>query len=118
MTKQFVHDGTKVVCVAPAGGVTSGEGYVIGNGLFVIAEGDAAAGETFNGIRVGEHLLTRNASDVFVQGNLVWWDNSLKEVVNATATGVFPIGVAAEARSAAAGSIRVVLSGEVTIAAP
>jgi len=116
MTKLFSQPGDHIGgLVAPAGGVTSGVGYMIGD-LFVVAEDTAAAAATFVGMRVGVHNLTRNAADVFTQGQRIWWDDTAKEITNATAVGDFSVGVAVEAQGAAAGRIRVALDGIMVLA--
>lgn len=123
MTKFYVNSGEKPVfntddCATEdsGGGVTGGVGYIVGDGTFVVAEDDAADGEDFTGLREGEHLLVVNASDATVAGNRAWWDDTAKEVINATASGAFLIGVFAETRGAAAGRVRVILGGGPTVA--
>ena len=116
MTKLKVQDGDLFTGIAPAGGVTSGIGYVLGNALFVIAQDTAAAAASFVGIRKGIHLLPVDAADTFTVGNRVWWDNTAKEVKDTTAVGLFPLGVAAETRAPGAGNIRVLLDGNLTVA--
>ncbi|SEJ57901.1 Predicted phage recombinase, RecA/RadA family [Pseudomonas linyingensis] len=48
MAKNFIQDGNVLPLIAPVGGVLSGGIYAIGT-LVVIANGDAAEGETFQG---------------------------------------------------------------------
>jgi len=115
MTKFFRNPGDTVTLVAPAGGVVAGQGYVVG-AIFVVAIDTAAAGANFAGYRVGVHNLTRNAADVFTQGQRVWWNDTTKEFINVTAIGAFSVGAAIEAQSAGAGRIQVVLDGTFVLA--
>ena len=48
MAKNFIQGGSVLTLIAPAGGVVSGGIYAIGT-LVVIANGDAAEGEPFQG---------------------------------------------------------------------
>lgn len=50
--KNFIQEGNSLELTAPAGGVVSGTAYKVGS-LVVVAQADAAAGETFVGLRCG-----------------------------------------------------------------
>jgi len=93
--KNFIQDGKVLTLVAPAGGVVSGVGYVIG-GFFAIAAVDADAGDDFDGEVEGVFSLTKHAGDTFTQGAKVFWDNTAKEATS-VATGNRPIGAAVKA---------------------
>lgn len=59
---------------APAGGVVSGGGYLIG-ALFVVACASAAAGAQFEGDTEGEFTLAKAAGEgVLVEGAPLFWD--------------------------------------------
>jgi predicted RecA/RadA family phage recombinase len=104
-----------ITVAAPAGGVTSGDGVVIG-ALFGVASKTAAAGETVTVATEGVFDLPKLASAVIAAGDPVAWDNSAKQV-NAPATGRYPIGTAIEAAGNGATIVRVRLDGVATQAA-
>lgn len=116
--KAYLGQGDKVEVVAPGGGVTAGLGYVIGNGLFVVAEGTAAATVNFVGLKKGRVRLPKNTSDALTQGNKVYWDNTAKEVRAASATGRFLIGTATKTQLAAETTADVELDGISVTAVP
>ena len=58
--KNFIQKGYSLDLIAPAGGVVSGLGYVIGQ-LIVFAQATKAAGETFAGSRHLEMVFLRRA---------------------------------------------------------
>ena len=102
--------GATVTLTAPAGGVVSGLGYVIGS-IFVIAQDTVAATLPFVGVRVGVAQLPKNTSDGVSEGQLAYWDNTAKEIRNASAAGRFIIGSVREAQVAADTYANVVLDG-------
>lgn len=76
MATNFVQDGNVLPLIAPAGGVVSSGIYAIGK-LVVIANGDAAEGETFQGHATGVWRvpaaagLTAGAAVGLLDGELV-----------------------------------------------
>lgn len=96
MAKNKVSDGNILRCVAPAGGVVSGEGVLI-NGVFVIPATTAAAGEDFNGHIFGEWNLPKTAADTPDQFVKAYWNDTNDEVTT-TSAGNSEIGVFTEAR--------------------
>jgi predicted RecA/RadA family phage recombinase len=59
---------------APAGGVVSGSGYLIG-ALFVVATGTVAAGAKFAGDTEGVFTLPKTINEgALVEGEPVYWD--------------------------------------------
>jgi predicted RecA/RadA family phage recombinase len=78
-----------VTFIAPAGGVISGNGYVIG-GLFVIALSTAAAGAKCEGLRKGIATLPKltNAGSATAPGVKVYWNTAGSKVTAAAAGGV------------------------------
>lgn len=96
----YLGPGDKIELTAPGGGVTKDVGYVIG-GLFVVAEGTAAATVKFIGVKRGIVRLLKNTSEAITEGQRVFWDDSAKRVRNASATGRFLIGAAEKAQLAA-----------------
>lgn len=100
MAKNFIHDGNTLELIAPAGGVVSGQGYVIGN-RFVVALTTAAAGATFTGAARGVWRLAKNATEATTAQQRAFWDDTAKTVRNASAAGRFVIGTCEGARLAA-----------------
>jgi predicted RecA/RadA family phage recombinase len=113
--KNYIQEGGMITVAAPAGGVTSGNGVVIG-ALFGIASKTAAAGETVTLATDGVFDLPKLASAVIAAGDPVAWDDTAKQV-NVPDTGLYPIGIAIEAASNGATIVRVRLDGIATAAA-
>ncbi|MGD9663806.1 MAG: DUF2190 family protein [Novosphingobium sp.] len=116
MAKNFIQPGDTLELVAPAGGVVSGTGYVIG-ALFVVALGDAAAGELFRGKVDGVWELPKAAAVTPAQGAIAYWDDAAKTVTGASAVGLFPIGTFTAAAAGADAAAFVRLDGVATVAA-
>lgn len=110
--KNYIQEGRMVTLAAPAGGVTSGDGVVIG-ALFGIASKTAAASETLTIATEGVFDLPKLASAVIAAGAKVSWDDAAKQV-NAPGTGRYPIGTAIEAAGNGATIARVRLDGVAT----
>jgi predicted RecA/RadA family phage recombinase len=113
--KNYIQEGRMITLTAPAGGVTSGAGVVIG-ALFGVASKTAAAGETVTLATEGVFDLPKLASAVIAPGAKVSWDDTAKQV-NAPGTGRYPIGTAIEAAGNGAATVRVRLDGVATVAA-
>ncbi len=112
MAKNYKQQGETLTLTAPAGGVVSGQGYMIG-ALFVVALSTAAAGATFAGMTQGVFSLAKNthaSSKAFAEGEIVYWDNANKRF-DKTGTGFFPVGVAAVAAASTAAVCDVRLNG-------
>lgn len=95
--KNFVQDGDVLTLEAPAGGVVSGVGYLIG-GLFVVATISAAEGELFTGRRRGVVELvgaTHANAQAASAGDAAYWDNAAKKITK-TAAGNTIVGVFVE----------------------
>lgn len=107
--KNFIQPGDRLDLVAPAGGVVSGAGYLIG-ALFVVAQHSAAEGAPFVGVPGGVYSLPKKANDVVTQLAAVYWDAAAKNVT-VTAAGNTKIGVATKAADAAAATVAVRLNG-------
>ena len=113
--KNYIQEGRMITVAAPAGGVTSGDGVLIGS-LFGVAIKTAAAGETVTIATEGVFDLPKLASAVIAAGAKVSWDDTAKQV-NAPGTGRYPIGIAIEAAGNGAAIVRVRLDGIATAAA-
>lgn len=109
MASNFVQLGDVLTLTAPAGGVVSGQGYVIGS-IFVVALVSAAAGLPFTGMAEGVFRMTKNAAGsgkAFTAGEAIFWDDGSNKRWDKTATGFFQIGVAVEAAATTATTVLV-----------
>jgi predicted RecA/RadA family phage recombinase len=113
--KNYIQEGRMITVAAPTGGVTSGDGVVIG-ALFGVSTKTAAAGETVTLATDGVFDLPKLPSAVIAAGDPVAWDDTAKEV-NEPDTGRYPIGVAIEAAGNGVAKARVRLDGIATAAA-
>jgi predicted RecA/RadA family phage recombinase len=104
-----------ITFTAPTGGVTSGQGVLVGN-LFGVAATTTAEGESVEIATVGVYELPKLASAVIAAGARVAWDDTAKQVV-LPGTGMVPIGVATVAAGNGATTVRVRLDGVATQAA-
>lgn len=94
---------------APTGGVTSGQGMLVGN-LFGVAATTVAEGENVEIATVGVYELPKLASAVIAAGARVAWDGTAKQVL-LPGTGMVPIGVATIAAGNGVAAVRVRLDG-------
>jgi predicted RecA/RadA family phage recombinase len=113
--KNFIQRGDIITVTAPTGGVTSGQGVLIGN-LFGVAATTVAEGESAEIATVGVYELPKLASAVIAAGDRVAWDDTAKQVV-LPGTGMVPIGVATIAAGNGVATVRVRLDGVSTAAA-
>lgn len=108
MARNYRQDDDIITVTAPAGGVQSGAGVVLG-ALFGVAGADAAEGELFAlGVR-GVYELPA-ATTAIAQGTRVHWDADAAMVTPIADAGTQPIGVAIGA-GAVTGTVRVRLDG-------
>lgn len=107
--KNFVQPGETITLTAPAGGVVSGGGYLIG-GLFVVAVADVAVGLPFEGKATGVFDLPKTAAQAWAEGDYVYWDPATAKADNTGALGNL-IGVAAAAAANPTATGRVRLNG-------
>jgi predicted RecA/RadA family phage recombinase len=113
--KNFVQDGNVISVTAPAGGVKSGDGIVVGN-LFGICATDAAEAAEVEISLVGVFEL-KKASGQINEAASVWWNATNGEIANVTGSGFYPIGVAVKAAGSSDTTVRVRLSGVPVVAA-
>lgn len=85
MASNFVQRGDVVTVVSPSGGVTTGEGVLIGD-LFGVATATVAQGGALEISRVGVHSLPANSGDTFAAGTKVYWDATAGECVDTAGT--------------------------------
>ena len=110
--KNFVQNGDMISVTAPAGGIASRQGIVVGS-LFCVAAKAAAEGESVEIATVGVYELPKAPATVIAQGARVAWDETAKQVVPPGA-GLYPIGVAVLAAGNGATVARVRLDGVAT----
>lgn len=106
----FVKPGRIMTYTAPAGGVTSGGGFLIG-ALFVVATTTAAAAASFEGDTEGVFTLTKATGEGdLVEGQPLYWDVANTRVSIDPTVGV-PIGSVSAAALTAATKCDVRLNG-------
>lgn len=113
--KTFIQNGTSIAVAAPAGGVTSGDGVVIG-ALFGVAATTAAEGETVTLATVGAYELPKPTSTAFTSCGAVSFNIATRHCA-APGAGKYPIGIAAEAAGNGTTTVKVRLDGTATAAA-
>lgn len=106
--RNFIQEGRTITLPAPAGGIASGEGLLVGS-LFGVASGDAAEGEDVETVLVGVYELPKAASAVAV-GAKLYWDSTAKNLTT-TASGNRLVGAAIVAAGSGDLTIRVRLDG-------
>lgn len=106
--KNFIQSGNIVPVTAPAGGVVSGGGVLIGN-LFGIANITADAGMPVEISTVGVFDMTKAGGAIAV-GAKVYWDATAK-VATGTASGNSLIGTAILGAASGDAAARVRLNG-------
>lgn len=105
----YLQPGITVTLTAPAGGVTSGNGYQIGQ-IFVVAANDADAADPFEGVTAGVFTLPKETGTAWSEGDPLYWDDGDDEV-SKTATGNLLIGTAMAAALSGDTTGRVRLNG-------
>jgi predicted RecA/RadA family phage recombinase len=113
--KNFIQRGDMITVTAPMGGVTSGQGVLVGN-LFGVAATTVAEGESVEIATVGVYELPKLVSAVIAAGDKVSWDDTAKQV-NLPGSGRYRIGIAIEAAGNGVESVRVRLDRVATEAA-
>ena len=98
----YIQPGNTVTLIAPYD-VTSGSGLLVGS-IFGVASGDALSGEEVETALVGVFDLAKTASQAWIAGDKVYWDDTNK-VVTKTATGNTLIGAAVAAVAGGAGDV-------------
>lgn len=107
--RNYVQPGDTVTFTAPAGGLASGAGALIG-ALFGVAAADAAAGTDVELVTRGVFDLPKAAGIDFAAGDKAYWDNTAKAVTDDD-EGNTLIGVAVRATAIPAATVRVRLNG-------
>ena len=107
--RNFVQPGDTVTVPAPSGGVTSGDGVLVGS-LFGVAAYSAAEGGEVEITTVGVFDLKKAAGATFTIGAKAYYDATAK-AVSATASGNKLIGAALRDANSSAPTARVRLDG-------
>ncbi len=107
--RNYVQKGDVIGITAPAGGVLSCQGILIGN-LFGVATTDAAAGHTVELATRGVYNLPKAANVALAAGDRVSWDAINGQIV-APASGMAPVGIVILAAANGTTSARVRLDG-------
>lgn len=113
--KTFIQNGHVITVTAPVGGVSSGDGVLVGT-LFVIAAYAAPEGESVEIAVGGVFEMPKDATAVLAIGDAVAWDIAAKHVT-APGVGLYPIGVATTAAGNGTTTTAVRLDGVATAAA-
>ncbi len=108
MTKNFLNSGESIGVTAPAGGVGSGDGVLVGS-LFGIAMFAADAGQTVVIKTTGVYMLPK-ATGAVAAGAKIFWDDSAGNVTT-TATDNHLIGAAVTAQESGDPTVQVRLNG-------
>lgn len=109
--RNYVQPGDTITLPAPAGGLASGSGALIG-ALFGIAAADAAAGADVELVTRGVFDLPKAAGIDFAPGDKAYWDDTAKAVTDDGEDNTL-IGVAVGVSTIPAASVRVRLNGAV-----
>jgi predicted RecA/RadA family phage recombinase len=105
--KAYVQPGKSLTVTAPAGGVLSGQGILIGT-LFGIAQYDAVEGAELEILTEGVVEIGKTSALQIDVGDRLFWDATNK-VVNKTATAQVCVGIAVAAAANPSGSVRIKL---------
>lgn len=107
--RNYVQPGDTITLTAPAGGITSGTGLLVG-ALFGVAATSAAAGAEVEAVTRGVFDLTKAAGIDFAVGDKAYWNAAAKAVTD-VAAGNTLIGVAIQAAAIPAATARIRLNG-------
>jgi predicted RecA/RadA family phage recombinase len=113
--KNNIQKGDVITVAAPAGGIASGDGLIVGN-IFGVAAYSAAEDDSLELATTGVYKLPKATAAVLTVGARVAWDNTAKNI-NLPGTGRFPVGIATEAAGNGITSVAVRLDGIGTVAA-
>lgn len=111
MATNYLEPGKVLTLTSPTGGVVDGTPILIG-GLLVIPLVTAAATVSFTAGTVGVWTITKTASEVWTEGQAIFWDATNGKASNDPAVGFLPIGSAAAAAASADAGGAVRLTGQ------
>lgn len=116
MAKNFVQPGSVVTVTTPSAGLTSGQGYMVGN-LFGIAQFTSVSGDDNELQTDAVHDIDKDTSSYSVGDPVYWDDSNSKASSSGFSSGLTRIGVCIKAAVAGDASVRTRLDGFVTRAA-
>lgn len=104
--KNYIRFGNSVPATAPAGGVSSGDGVLLGS-LFGVAAADAAEGEAYEAAVVGVFVLPKVSAQGWTAGQKIYW-SAADAACTTAASGNTLIGAAfaPAANPSASGEVR------------
>jgi len=105
--KTQVQQGDALYVVAPAGGMTSGNGYTFSK-VFGISAYSCPSGATGVIYVKGVFTINKLAANTWNMGDIVYWDNVGFQCTT-TSAGNRPIGIATAAAGAGATTVQVLL---------
>lgn len=104
----YIQPGNILDLTAPAGGVVSGVPVLIG-ALLVIAGVSAAEGKPFSGAVEGVFDVPAANSQAWVEGALVYWDDTAKRFTTTVGSNTKKgVAVAAKGSSAVVGRVKLI----------
>lgn len=107
--RNYIQPGDSLAVAVPyAGGVTAGQGVLVG-ALFGVAATDGAQNATVEAQTEGVFDLTKEPALAITAGARVFWDNANRRITT-TATGNFAVGISTAAALAADATVRVWLN--------
>lgn len=107
--KTFIQNGDVLTVPAPTGGVTSGDGVLIGS-LFGVAAFTTAEGESAELATTGVYELPKDSTAANALGDRASWGDAAKQI-KLPAVGLYPVGIATETARAGISTIKVRLNG-------
>lgn len=114
--QNYIQPGKILTVTAPAGGCTSGKAYKVG-GIIGVASTTVAAGEPVELQVENVFELDKVSAQAWAVGDPIYFNATSGLVTNATAAGVFLVGVATASAANPSGVGTVRLNGTLGIAA-
>ncbi len=111
--KTLIQPGNIITVTAPVGGVSSGDGVLIGS-LFGVATYDAAEGESLEIQMTGVMSLPKLSTDNVAVGDPLYWDATNGQLT-VTATDNKLVGVAVFAAGSGATSVEIRMNGSAAV---
>lgn len=107
MAQNKIQRGEKLELTAPSGGVTNEQGILIG-ALFGVAQESAEEGAPFTSEIVGVYELPKATGFVMSEGEVGYWDTTLKKFVSDTTKE--PVAICIEEAGSSATKVKVLLN--------
>jgi predicted RecA/RadA family phage recombinase len=106
--KTYLQSGDILTVTVPySGGVTAGQGVMVGS-IFGVAQSDAAQNAQVEIVTRGVFDLPKDTSQSFTAGARIFWDNTNRRLTT-TATGNFQVAIATQAAATSDATARVAL---------